>query len=296
MNPRKTIPLIALLAFAATACASVNTEPDETAVVYYGAMGSATKFEKCVNPSKRESVSISDNSWTYPAGQRTFDFSGSEGAESKPLEVVSKDNVKMTVPGVVTFALNTDCKTLQQFHDRIGRKFSAFFYGTGLDRSEAGWNQMLSTYLRVPLDRALDAASQEFEWRKLFNDPATKQAWEKRVGELARGYIQETARGQFFCQPSYAGSGDCGDIVLTIQKPEPPEELVKALAAVEAAKAQNLAQQQINTKVDTELESMRKLVDVLGPEAYVQLKAVESGKATVVVGGSNGVNVNAGQK
>ncbi|WP_440100070.1 SPFH domain-containing protein [Streptosporangium sp. H16] len=292
----KTISTLALLAMATTACASVNTEPDEKAIVYYGAMGSATRFEKCIDPSKRESVSISDNSWTYPAGQRTFDFSGAEGAESKPLEVVSKDNVTMKVPGVVTFALNTECKTLQQFHDRIGRKFSAFFYGTGLEHSEHGWNRMLSTYMRVPLDRALDAASQEFEWRKLFNDPATKQAWEKRVGQLARGYIQETARGQFFCQPSYAGAGDCGDIVLTIQKPEPPANLAQALAAEQVAKTQNSAQEQINAKVRTEIESIKDLTRVLGPNGAVLWQAIQKGQVTVVpVPQGSDLNVTAGK-
>jgi len=285
MNRMKKFLLAAAVAAVlgtGTGCASVNTEPDETAVVYYGAMGSATKFEKCIGPSKRESVSISDNSWTYAAGQRTFDFSGAEGAESKPLEVVSKDNVTMKVPGVATFALNTECKTLRQFHDRIGRKFSSFFYGTGLDYSEDGWNRMLSIYMRVPLDRALDAASQEFEWRKLFNDPTTKQAWEKRVGELARGYIQETARGQFFCQPSYAGAGDCGDIVLTIQKPEPPANLAQALAAEQVAKTQNAAQEQINAKVRTEIESIKDLTRVLGPNGAVLWQAIQKGQVSVV--------------
>lgn len=293
---RKALAALCLLAVAATAC-SVNTEPDETAIVYYGAMGSATKFEKCVKPSSRDDVSQSDNTWTYPAGQRTLDFTGGQDAETKPLSVVSKDNVQLTVPGSVTFALNTECRTLRQFHERIGLKYRAFFYGTIDDNpSEDGWRRMLNFYLKGPLDRALDAASQEFEWRKLFNDPATKQAWEARVGVLARQFIKETGGGEFFCNPGYAGTGPCGDIVLTIQKPEPPAELVAALASVEAAKAQNLAQQQINTKVDTEAKSMKQVVDILGWQGYVQLKAIESGKATLIIGGGNGVNVNAAQK
>ncbi|MER5620591.1 hypothetical protein ABT061_06040 [Streptosporangium sp. NPDC002544] len=57
--------------------------------------------------------------------------------------------------------------------------------------------------MRVPLDRAMDAASQEFEWRGLFNDPKVKQA---RVGRLAREFIKGAAGGYYFCNQNYAGS------------------------------------------------------------------------------------------
>ncbi|WP_440063852.1 SPFH domain-containing protein [Streptosporangium sp. OZ121] len=306
----KTVSTLALLALATTACASVNTEYDETAIVYYGAMGGATKFEKCIAPAKRESVSVSDNSWTYPYGQRSYDFSGAEAGESKPLKVVSRDNVEMTVSGLVTFTLNTECKTLQEFHERIGSKFSAFFYGTQSEESLVGWGKMLNTYMRVPLDRALDAASQEFEWRGLFNDPKVKQAWEKRAGELAAQFIKETAQGQFFCSPAYvpaaapaAGSAapatpasGCGNIVLTIQKPEPPAALVNALAAEQIAKTENAAQTQRNAKVRTEIESIKDLARVLGPQGAVLWQAIQKGQVTVVpVPQGTDLNVTAGK-
>lgn len=295
MTPRK-ITLVggmAALAIAATACsASVNTEPDEASIVYRAAMGSATKFEKCIGPSSREGVSNSDNSWTYPSGQRTFDFTGGKESESAPLTVVSKDNIQLTVPGFSTFALNTSCDTLRQFHERIGLKFSAYFYSTEQpDYSEAGWVKMLGVYFKQPLDRALDAASQEFGWKELYNDPAAKQKWEQRVGELAGQFITEAGGGQFFCAPNYTGKGECGQITLTLQKPQPPANLVEALAASEAAKAQNLAQQQINTKVDTELESMKKLVELLGPHDYVLWQAVNKGQVQFVVDGDGKTSV-----
>ncbi len=299
MIPRKTAATLAVagLALAVTACsASVNTEPDEVSIVYSAARGSATTFSKCVPAAAREGVSMSDNSWTYPAGQRTFQFTADDGAESKPISVVSKDNVQLTVPGFVTFALNTDCATLRQFHERIGLKFRAYFYGTETSASSedpdvSGWVAMLNTYLKGPLDRAMDAASQEFEWKKLYNDPVSKAAWEKRVGDLIGQEIVKSGGGQFFCQPNFAGKGECGSVVLTLQKPQPPDNLVQALAASEAAKAQNLAQQQINTKIDTELESMKKVVDVLGWQGYIQLKAIESGRVQFILPQGSAVNV-----
>ncbi len=270
---------IVLLFFGASGCSRVSTAPDEVMLHYAGGIIEANKFEKCINPSSGATLlGPGDTHFSYPFGQRTFDFTGSDDAESKPISVVSKDNVQMTVAGSATLTLNTDCKILRQFHERIGLKYAAYLDGN----TSTGWRRMLNFYLKQPLDRALDAASQEFEWRRLFNDPNAKQQWEARVGQLARQFIKETAGADYFCQPNYAGTGDCGDIVLTIQKPEPPASLVEALAAEQAAKQQNLAQQQINTKVKTELESIRDLVKVLGPQGAVLWKAIQDGKVQVV--------------
>ncbi len=269
-----------LLGFGATGCTRVSTAPDEIVLHYAGGLFEPKKFERCILPSSGATyLGPGDTYYSYPFGQRTFDFTGSKDAESKPITVVSKDNVQMTVAGSATLTLNTDCETLRRFHERIGLKYGAYQQN---GKTSDGWTRMLNFYLKQPLDRALDAASQEFEWRALFNDPNTKQRWEARVGELARQFIKETAGDEYFCQPNYAGTGDCGDIVLTIQKPEPPESLVEALAAEQAAKQQNLAQQQINAKVKTELESIKDLVKVLGPQGAVLWKAIQDGKVQVI--------------
>lgn len=258
-----------------TAC-SVNTELDEAAVVYMGAMGAATKFVKCIAPGKRDDVDATHNTWTYPAGQQTFTMN--EGGDAGPLTVVSKDNVELVVPAQVTFALNISCPVLQQFHERIGRKNHAYLYGTGIEesqQSDEGWRKVLAFYLKAPLDRAMDAAAQEFGWQKLYNDPPTKQAWEKRVGELAAKFMVETGGGQFFCQPLFAGAGDCGSITLTIQKPQPPAGHVAALGQAEANRVANAAQKELNAKITTELSAIRDLVKELGPLGTVLWRAVE---------------------
>ncbi|GGS47381.1 hypothetical protein GCM10010156_02680 [Planobispora rosea] len=273
-----------------SACSRVSTQPDEIILHYAGGVFEPIEFERCVNPSSGATLlGPGDTAYSYPFGQRTFDFSGAQDAESKPLTVVSRDNVEMRVSGVATFTLNTECKTLQQFHEKIGLKFRAYYE----EGESEGWRRMLGIYMRVPLDRALDAASQEFEWRGLFNDPKVKQAWETRVGELARQFIKETAGAAYFCGQNYAGSGDCGDISLTIQKPEPPASLVEALSAEQAAKAENVAQAQRNAKVRTELESIKDLVKVLGRDGAVLWQAIQKGQVTVVpVPQGTGLNIN----
>ncbi|GHE28554.1 hypothetical protein GCM10017673_33720 [Streptosporangium violaceochromogenes] len=273
------VPVLVVAGLMLSGCSRVSTQPDEVVLHYAGGMFEAIKFERCINPSSGATLlGPGDTSYSYPFGQRTFDFSGARDAESKPLSVVSKDNVEMTVSGVATFTLNTDCKTLQRFHEKIGLKYRASYE----DGRSEGWARMLNIYMRVPLDRALDAASQEFEWRGLFNDPKVKQAWEARVGALARQFIEETGGADYFCNQNYSGTGECGDISLTIQKPEPPDALVDALAAEQAAKAENVAQAQRNAKVRTEIASIRDLVKVLGPQGAVLWQAIQKGQVSVV--------------
>lgn len=286
---------IVVLGFVASGCTKVSTAPDEVRLHYAGGPFEAIKFTKCITPSSGATfLGPGDTSYAYPFGQRTFDFSGSEDAESKPISIVSKDNVELNVAGSATFTLNTNCAVLRQFHERIGLKYGAYFEG---ESTSDGWRRMLNFYFKQPLDRAMDAASQEFEWKKLFNDPNAKQQWEQRVGQLARQFIKETAGADYFCQPSYGGTGDCGDVVLTIQKPEPPQSLIDALAAEQAAKQQNLAQQQINTKVQTEIQSIKELVKVLGPQGAILWKAIQDGRVQVVPVPQNGaINITPQQR
>ncbi|MCG5211864.1 SPFH domain-containing protein [Streptosporangium soli] len=282
------VAAVVVLGIMLSGCSRVSTQPDEVLLHYAGGTFEAIKFERCINPSSGATLlGPGDTSYSYPYGQRTFDFSGTGDAESKPIRIVSKDNVEMSVAGSATFTLNTSCKTLQQFHEKIGLKYRAY----NDDDESPGWNRMLNFYFKQPLDRAMDAASQEFEWRKLFNDPAVKQQWETRVGQLARQFIKETSGGDYFCNQNYSGSGDCGDVALTIQKPEPPKSLVDALASEQAAKAENVAQTQRNAKVRTELESIKDLVGVLGPQGAILWKAIQDGKVEVIPVPQNG-NIN----
>ena len=270
-------------------CTSINTQPDEAGLTYDAGPLSNTEFESCVDPSNRDWDGPSDLHYTYPFGQRTYDFSGGDGADGPAISVVTNDNVTMTVTGVATFALNTDCKTMRQFHERIGIKFQAWMEnGTTTD----GWRNMLNVYLKQPLDKAMDAVSKKYGYKDLYSDPAVKEKWEDEVGRLASQFIRDQAGADFICQPSYAGAGPCGNAVLTLQAPIPPENIRAALTAEQEAVAQNNAQKQKNETVRTELESIRELVKVLGPDAYVLYKAVEDGKVSVVpVPAGSGINV-----
>lgn len=280
---------IAAAALVVSGCSGMSTRPDEIGLVYNAGPISSTEFDICVPPSNREWDGPSDEHFAYPFGQRTFDFSGAEGADSAAITVVSADNVTMTVKGVATFALNSQCEVLREFHERIGLKFSAWMED---GQTTSGWSQMLNIYLKQPLDKAMDAVSKEHEYKELYSDPAVKEQWEEKVGDLVTRFVADQAGGSFFCQPSYAGTGECGDLALTIQAPTPPENIQEALTAEQQAVAENNAQKERNETARTRYDSFADCKEILSEENCVLLHGIDSGKVTVIpVPSGAGINV-----
>lgn len=270
------IAAAALLVLGLTAC-SASTGPDQIGLEYDAGPFSSTTFDNCIGPGQREYYGPGDLVYIYPGGQRTLTFSSAEHAEMSQAVVVSNDDLELTVEGVVTFTLNPTCEVLREWHERIGLKYEA-------DTPE-GWVEMLVTYIGQPLNRALDDATKEYSWRDLYTSAEAKAEWEQKVGELLSVYIAEqSGGGDFFCAPNYTGAEDqeCGTPQLTIQQPIPPEDVRQALTRAQTAIEETAAQEEENKRVEMELEAIKQLVDVLGPEGYILYEALKDGKIEVV--------------
>jgi regulator of protease activity HflC (stomatin/prohibitin superfamily) len=262
-----------------------STAPDQTGLHYSAGPFSSTEYADCVEPGTRVWNGPADIHVAYPSGQRTYDFSANSAApDSSPIVVASKDFQELTVSGVVTFRLNTDCDVLREFHEQIGNKYDARMDGNAMSD---GWREMLSVYMNQPLQRAMSEATQGLDWKVLYNDPATKTAWEAEVSRLLPTYIKQQTGSDFFT-----------DFSLTLQKPTPPAELLTALKDQQVAVEQNIAQAGKNQTVRTEAESIRELVNILGPDGYNVYQAIKDGKinvmpipqgSSVIVGGSTAV-------
>lgn len=272
---KRTIAAIVALPLTIAGCTTTTPNPDQVAIVYDAGPLSDTTFEKCVKPGERYIAGIVDEAYEYPAGQRTFEFAADpndpEGlerkpyAESGPLTMLTKDPLEMRVSGVVTFTLATDCETLTKFHEQVGLKFQAW--------TEEGWNKLLSVYIAQPLDRALDAASKEFKWRDLaFENPESKQQWEDKVAEYMTKFLQEQGGTAFF-----------SNFAVTLQQPQPPTEVRKAMDKAQQAAEANKAQIAENARAKTELEAIKDLAKVLGPEGAVLWQAIKDGKVSMII-------------
>ncbi len=178
----------------------------------------------------------------------------------------------MTVSGVATFSLTADCTTLQKFHEQIGLKFRAY--------DDAGWLKLIGVYIGQPLDRAMDAAAKEYGWKDLFSNPAIKQQWEQSVAKYAAQFIKEQGGAGFF-----------GGFSVTLQQPLPPKGVRDALASAQQALEENAAQKNKNERAKTELESIKQLVDVLGPQGAVLWQAIKDGRVSFVVSNGGAISV-----
>lgn len=265
MNTRKTIPTIAALAaitLIGTGCTVASPATDENGILYDKGPLSSTTFQQCVTPGDRKFAGPFDASYTYPAGQRYFVFSQAEdGRDREPYQAPTKDAVTVGIEGQMRFELTGDCDLLRQFHEKIGLR----------NAGDDGWRTILRTYLDQPLNRAITEVTQQQEWKNLYADPKAKAQWEAEVMKLLPGYINQAAGGDYFT-----------NISLTLQKPILPGDLTEALQAAQTAQQQEQAQASRNSQIDVELESIRKLVEVLGQDGYVAHEAVKSGKITVL--------------
>ena len=277
----KAVTLAAATALFLSGCSVASIEPDQAGLHYKGGSFTSTHFANCIDPGSRAFDGPGDKHFAYPAGQRTFDFSGVKGADSPPIVVSTHDNIEMKVLGVVTFNLDQKCEMLKKFHEQIGLKYAAYTDGEK-DGTSDGWDRMLNVYLGQPLQRAMNEATQATDWKSLYNDSATKGKWEAKVAKLLPTYVAQQAGEDYFV-----------NFKVTIQKPEPPAEIVKGLQAKQAADLQNQAQEAKNQQVVTELDSIQELVKVLGVDGYLTYKAIQDGRVSVMpIPQGAGVNLN----
>lgn len=257
------IAALALTAGALTGCTVASTQPDQATLHYDAGPLSATKFSDCIPASTRDVNGPGDKYFYYPAGQRTFDFTGGDGSESKPLAVTSKDNVQLTVSGSVTFNLNSTCEVLRKFHEQIGLKYEAY-EADGTDRESEGWRQMLTIYVGQQVQRALNQTAQQFGWIQLYNDPATRTRVQQQVGAAVPGLIKQQAGDDYF-----------ENFQLTFGKPTPPDGLVQSLAAAQQALTDLQAVRNRNQTVAAQGSQIEQLVKQLGPYGYVLYRSLD---------------------
>ncbi|MFI6813228.1 SPFH domain-containing protein [Nonomuraea sp. NPDC050328] len=285
MNRKLTPAALLAVALAATACSITTPEPDQVGIVYDAGPLSDTSFQNCINPGKQDISGPNDQAYLYPAGQRTFEFAADpadpaglkpkKNAEAGPIGTVTKDPLDLSVSGVATFSLATDCKTLQKFHEQIGLKYRAF--------EDAGWDKLLGVYIAQPLDRAMDAASKEFAWRDLvYANPQAKQDWEAKVAQYMSQFLTEQGGAGFFTNFSLS------------LMPQPPAGVRKAMAEAQQAVEENKAQVAKNATAKTAMEPLRELVEILGAEGAVLYKAIQDGRIQVIVSDGQ-VNVTPGK-
>ena len=257
------------LTLVASGCSNVNTNSDQVGLHYKGGPFSSTSFSNCVASGTRNFDGPGDLHYYYPAGQRTFDFTGGKGSESDPITVVSSDNQELTISGGLTFNLDTTCNDadggmLRKFHENIGLKFQPIMDEDGTTGD--GWDNLLRFYMGQPLKKALSTEAQKYSWLALYNDPATRVKFEAAVNAELPTAVKATTGGNAYFL----------NFNLTLQQPTVNAQLSNGLLAVQVAITQRQAVEQQNLTVQAKLEQIKALTAVLGPYGYVLYDAMQT--------------------
>jgi regulator of protease activity HflC (stomatin/prohibitin superfamily) len=255
---------------------TVSTGPDQVALHYSDGAFTPRRFKECIPSSTRAWDGPGDKHYSYPSSQRNYVFG--EGGDRGAMTFVTKDGIEMSVDGVAAFMLNTECRTLQKFHDLIGNRYSAYM-DSAEGNGSSGWLSMLSVYLSRPLETAVDRASQNYTYTELYTDPAVKAKWEQDVLAQLPDLVGRQIDGdeEFFT-----------DFAITLQKPVPPEAVKDALVAQQEAVARAKAKEaeasaqvkaaQAQVEVEkAEAAKIAERIKVLGREGYLKQYAIDHG-------------------
>lgn len=274
---RLVVGVVALfMVFSATGCGRQGSATNEIGLVYSGGAIEDKSFKGFLKPGATfEKVGWGSKVYRYRIDQRSYIANAKNtGADERPVEVVSKDNVRLKVDFQLYFKLNRDEKVLRAFHENLGVKTKAW--------TEDGWRQMLREYFAPQIERSMEAAALQFDMRPLRSTEEARRAFQELTVDNLKVAIKEVIGGDYFCGPAYDGpKTKCGDFTFTVGKPEPTnKQIVEAIEAEQTARAQTVAQEQENQRISKEIEVERILVELYGSSGALLREAIKSGKVS----------------
>lgn len=268
-----------------TGCATTSAPADLKGVHYSGGSFSSKKFANCIEPSSRD-FSPGDKYYYYPTRQISYEASESQSAERGRFTVVSSDSAELYVPIRLTFQLDTDCDTLQKFHEEVGSRYNAAIQDDVTDDGETtsadypgGWVNLLNDVVGKPLDNTLVRVAGEYKWREIWNDDAVRIEMQTEVKETIEELVNEQSGGDYFT--SYT---------VLVQKPEPVDpSLVSAIAAEQAGIAQANADK-AKAEADAETARAKAKADEIAAQAQERLAEAQAKTQRAEIAGFGGIN------
>jgi len=236
------VPLMVVFAMLFAGCASYSPDVDQTAVEQNGYL--IFKSDKNLVGCHRAGTSgyggVGNQMFYYPAGQRTFSFTGtSTESEEDPIPVVTKDGQTLHIPGFIKFTLTSNCQDLWDFHRKVGMKYQAY--------TEEGWKAFLNDYLGVAVNSALNDATGTVNWRDLYQDAAIRGKIESNLTTILNQRVSESLGSDKWIHVTG----------VSLAKPIAPQGLVNGLMSKQKVELENQAQQERNVLNQTKYDSMK---------------------------------------
>lgn len=283
MKNRVLLGVMALAMAALSSCGLASAKINESCLVYSGGIVEDAEFIRVMKPgANADNIGMGSNTYCYRNDQRSYIAGAGEKGDTDAVVGVSKDNVRVRVQYQLYFTLNQEEEILQEFHENLGVKTEAW--------TDEGWRQLLIEFFEPQIERAIESAALNYNWRDLYSSEEARREFQKSVVEGVRRNLREIIGNDYFCGPDYTKPGDeCGDFTFTVGKPEPVnDEIIKAVESEQKAAAESAAQEQKNAQIELEAKGKQQLVDLYGPQGALLYEAIQGGQVQIMVVPSDG--------
>jgi hypothetical protein len=287
------------------------TPVDKIGLHYSGGPIEGQKFQKIIEPgSGNRFLGLADKLVLLPVTQRDYTASSDDGSDGGPIVAPARGGVEMQFEVGAYFTLNTSPDVVRRFYERVCIKFGC--------TSDDGWDEMLKTNFRRPIEQAIQQSIREFTVNELYagsadgavetEDQATailEQVQDQVAADLKEN-INRVLGGDYFCGPTFDRSepDDCPDFEFQITSAIPTSETVRAAFAENAASQQKVVTAQNNAAAaEAEAQGQARAQAALnglytdpGYIAYLNALALQEcakNSNCTIVAGADGVNVNA---
>ncbi len=241
--------------------------PSDMVAVQEGRGAEAKKVKGCKDPSTRAWFG-NDEYYYFPTNEREWEATGQKGSDSGRFTSVTADSVQMYIPTTIRFTIDTECEKLKAFYTKYVRRSGAKFEDDGSYNDE--WLTLLRKLVANPTDATLDRIVQTYNWRDVWNNPATKAEIEKKLDDAlssSNSLLVQIAKDDYF-----------QDISVIIGQAAPVEDELARAVAVEqtnVAKAKSAEAQAI--------------ADTKAAEAQIAVSKAEAAKKEAEVAGFGSV-------
>jgi len=253
-----------------------RTPKDRVGISYGGGPVEGVHFQKIVAPGSGLFFNgFFDSLYLYPADQLNYilaDTPGTKGQEATTDAVVAptSDRVTVSYQVAVYYKLNTD--QLRAFHEQLGLRYQAY--------TDDGWDALIADTLRQQIEAALQEETRRHTVADLYGDADLLVQIQQEIQATISARLEAALGGRFFCGPTFAPGGECGDPTFIIKRIDIPESVAAAFESNRTSEVLITTRENEVRQREQEARAIAVINEALqqNSRAYVLLKAIESGK------------------
>jgi SPFH domain / Band 7 family len=251
--------LVALAATPVFMSGLKKTPRDRVGISYGGGPVEGTHYQRIVRPGSGLFFNgFFDSLYLYPSDQVNYIIPQGQGQGgqqgSDAVTAPTQDRVQATYQVAVYFKLNTDL--LRDFHEQLGLRYSAY--------TTDGWNALIRDTFRQQIENALQEETRKVDVADLVGNADALVQLQDNVQDKLSQRLEHALGRQYFCAPTFAPGGECGDPAFVIKRVDIPTNVAKAFEEIRQRASEAQARESLG----------------LTGEEYNLLRAIEAGTIT----------------